>query len=598
MTSGAGSSRTSRAEHRDRAGCGQGLAVGDGHRALLVVGGTRWPERDRCADASQGRPRRVAGPDRRHPRRLGSSRWPASPCTPERTRCSTGSTPSSARSPPPCAGRCACSPAPAPARPARSPTASPTACAPGVYQPQQVLAVTFTARAAGEMRGRLRELGAGGVQARTFHSAALRQLQLLLAAGGRRRAAPEVMERKASAVAEAGAAAAGSALDRAGCGTSPREIEWAKVTLLAPETTPRPRAAPARAHPPVSTPRRWRGSSPPTRRSSPSAASSTSRTSCCSPSASSRTRTTSPSRSARQYRHFVVDEYQDVSPLQQRLLDLWLGERRRPVRRRRRQPDHLLLHRRHPRPPARLPHPPPAARSRRAGPRLPLHAAGRRPRQRAARAGPAAAPPSTACELVAQRPPGPARRYTEYADEPAEAEGVAAPDPRAASPTGVPAARSPCCSAPTPSPRPTSRRSPTPASPTCCGAPSGSSTAPRCARRSCCCAAPPAPATPRCPLADAGRATCWPRRGLDRRAARAAAARSASAGSRWPRWSRLAEDFARPSPGRPSPTSCAELDERAAAQHAPTVEGVTLASLHAAKGLEWDAVFLVGLPRA
>ena len=39
----------------------------------------------------------------------------------------------------------------------------------------------------------------------------------------------------------------------------------------------------------------------------------------------------------------------------------------------------------------------------------------------------------------------------------------------------------------------------------------------------------------------------------------------------------------------------ADLAERAAAQHAPTVEGVTLASLHAAKGLEWDAVFLVGL---
>src|SRR5690606_1719048 len=28
-----------------------------------------------------------------------------------------------------------------------------------------------------------------------------------------------------------------------------------------------------------------------------------------------------------QYRHFVVDEYQDVSPLQQTLLDLWLGGR-------------------------------------------------------------------------------------------------------------------------------------------------------------------------------------------------------------------------------------------------------------------------------
>jgi DNA helicase-2/ATP-dependent DNA helicase PcrA len=39
----------------------------------------------------------------------------------------------------------------------------------------------------------------------------------------------------------------------------------------------------------------------------------------------------------------------------------------------------------------------------------------------------------------------------------------------------------------------------------------------------------------------------------------------------------------------------AELDARAEAQHAPTVQGVTLASLHSAKGLEWDAVFLVGL---
>ena len=45
----------------------------------------------------------------------------------------------------------------------------------GVFNPTQVLAVTFTTRAAGELRTRLRELGAQGVQARTFHSAALRQ---------------------------------------------------------------------------------------------------------------------------------------------------------------------------------------------------------------------------------------------------------------------------------------------------------------------------------------------------------------------------------------------------------------------------------------
>src|SRR3954447_22319121 len=46
----------------------------------------------------------------------------------------------------------------------------------GVVDPQGVLAVTFTTRAAGELRQRLRTLGTPGVQARTFHAAALRQL--------------------------------------------------------------------------------------------------------------------------------------------------------------------------------------------------------------------------------------------------------------------------------------------------------------------------------------------------------------------------------------------------------------------------------------
>src|SRR3954470_16129002 len=45
------------------------------------------------------------------------------------------------------------------------------AVASGAVPAEAVLAVTFTARAAGELRSRLRALGADGVQARTFHAA-------------------------------------------------------------------------------------------------------------------------------------------------------------------------------------------------------------------------------------------------------------------------------------------------------------------------------------------------------------------------------------------------------------------------------------------
>ncbi|MFP5316294.1 MAG: UvrD-helicase domain-containing protein, partial [Actinomycetes bacterium] len=104
----------------------------------------------------------------------------------------------------------------------------------GVYKPQQVLAVTFTARAAAEMRTRLRDLGAHGVQARTFHAAALRQLQYFWpqAVGG---TLPALVDHKAQLLAEASRRLRLST-DRATIRDLAAEIEWAKVSMLTPDT--------------------------------------------------------------------------------------------------------------------------------------------------------------------------------------------------------------------------------------------------------------------------------------------------------------------------------------------------------------------------
>ena len=129
---------------------------------------------------------------------------------------------------------------------------------------------------------------------------------------------------------------------------------------------------------------------------------------------------------------------------------------------------------------------------------------------------------------------------------------------------------------------------------TCCAAASGSSTGPRSARRGCCCAARPGPTTTACRWPRRC-ARCWPASGWH-------ADTPPPGGAARERWESLAalvslaERPGRRAARRPDLAEfVAELDQRAAAQHAPTVQGVTLASLHSAKGLEWDAVFLVGL---
>src|SRR5688500_16109356 len=103
----------------------------------------------------------------------------------------------------------------------------------GVYDPHQVVAVTFTTRAAGELRSRLRVLGAHGVQARTFHSAALRQARYFWPKvyGGE---LPPIIDRKFPLLTEA-ASRCRVRVDTPALRDLAGEVEWAKVSNVRPD---------------------------------------------------------------------------------------------------------------------------------------------------------------------------------------------------------------------------------------------------------------------------------------------------------------------------------------------------------------------------
>lgn len=108
------------------------------------------------------------------------------------------------------------------------------AVAHGVVDPRHTLTVTFTTRAAGEIRTRLSELGVTGASVRTFHSAALRQLRYFypqVFSG----TMPTLITSKSTHVANAAKLCHGPSNTDA-IRDIASEIEWAKVNIISPES--------------------------------------------------------------------------------------------------------------------------------------------------------------------------------------------------------------------------------------------------------------------------------------------------------------------------------------------------------------------------
>ena len=194
----------------------------------------------------------------------------------------------------------------------------------GVYNPREVLAVTFTTRAAGEMRTRLRSLGAGDVQARTFHSAALRQARYFW---------PRVYGGELPVLTESKLAILGNAarrnrveVDKSILRDLAGEVEWAKVSNVRPDDYPAVAASRGRsvAGHDAATVARVFATYEAVKRDQGRI--DMEDVLLCAAALLAEDEMVA-AQVRRQYKWFVVDEFQDVSPIQASLLDLWLGGR-------------------------------------------------------------------------------------------------------------------------------------------------------------------------------------------------------------------------------------------------------------------------------